>query len=79
MKQDSTHQTFETRIARLQEIVTAMEGVELSLEHGVNLYKEGIELSRACRAQLEKARNDIRILTEGTLRPFEDDGTESNP
>ena len=71
MKQSKTAQTFETRMARLQEIVTAMESGELPLEQGVNLYREGMELSRVCREQLEKARNDIRIYTEGALQPFD--------
>lgn len=76
MKESKNTQTFEVRMARLQEIVTALEDGALPLEKGVALYKEGMELSRACRLQLEKARNDIRIYTEGALRPFqpEEDG-----
>lgn len=77
MKQSKTALTFEARMARLQEIVGAMEGGELPLEQGVKLYREGMELSRACREQLEKARNDVRMYAEGALQPFETDDSDS--
>ena len=65
--------TFEERLKRLQEVVTALEEGELDLETSVKLYKEGLELSRSCREQLEKARNEVRILTEeGKEQPFDD-------
>lgn len=65
--------TFEERLRRLQDVVTALEGGDLELEASVKLYKEGLELSRACREQLEKARNEVRILTEaGTEEPFDE-------
>ena len=63
--------TFEERLRRLQEIVTALEISTLELEAGVRLYKEGLELSRACREQLETARNDIRILTVSGTESFD--------
>lgn len=68
---------FEDRLRRLQEIVLCLEngtdekGAELSLEESVKLYKEGLALSRACREQLEKVRNEIRLITEDeTLEAF---------
>lgn len=65
--------TFEERLRRLQEVVAALEGGELDLETSVRLYKEGLELSRSCREQLEKARNEVHILTEaGTEQPFDE-------
>lgn len=71
--------TFEDRLRRLQQIVQALENGsdgkenELSLERSVALYKEGLVLSRACREQLEKVRNDVRLIDEdGTLTPFPD-------
>lgn len=70
MSKKTQAKTFEARMERLQEIVTALEKGELPLEQGVDLYKEGMELSRACRGQLDKARNDIRVYTEEGLKPF---------
>lgn len=64
--------SFEDRLRRLQEIVAALENGELPLEDSVRLYKEGLALSRACREQLEKARNEVRLLTEEGLEPFDE-------
>lgn len=62
---------FEQQLARLQEIVEALEGTDLPLEKSVVLYKEGLTLARASREQLAKARNDIRIFTDGDLKDFD--------
>lgn len=64
--------TFEDRLRRLQEVVAALENGELPLEDSVRLYKEGLALSRACREQVEKARNEINLLTEEGLEPFDE-------
>lgn len=63
--------TFEKRLDRLGEIVDRLERGDLPLEDGVALYKEGLELARACGAQLEHARNDVKIVSEGLVREFE--------
>lgn len=70
-KKATVSMTFEERLRRSQEIVAALESGELALEESVRFYKEGLELSQACREQLEKARNEVRILTGGgTTQPF---------
>lgn len=68
--------TFEDRLRRLQEVVAALENGELPLEDSVRLYKEGLTLSRACREQVEKARNEINLLTEEGLEPFDEKQVE---
>ncbi len=70
-------ETFETRLARLKTIVEQLEDQELPLEDGVALFKEGVELAKNCREQVETAKNDVRILLKGALTEFpveEDDG-----
>ena len=57
--------SFEDRLRRLQEVVASLENGELPLE-------EGLTLSRSCREQLEKARNEVRLLTEEGLEPFDE-------
>lgn len=64
--------SFEERLRRLQEVVAALENGDLPLEDSVRLYKEGLSLSRSCREQLEKARNEVRILTEQGFEPFDE-------
>ncbi len=65
---------FEKQMARLQEIVTTLESSagsqSLSLEKSVALYKEGVELARTSRAQLEVVRHEVRLATEEGLKPF---------
>ncbi|MBR3881258.1 MAG: exodeoxyribonuclease VII small subunit [Mailhella sp.] len=63
--------SFEERLARLQQIVSALESGTAPLEESVALYKEGLTLATACREQLERARHDIRICSEGALAPFD--------
>ncbi len=82
MAAKKTVPSFEDRLRRLQEVVAALENGDLPLEDSVRLYKEGLTLSRSCREQLEKARNEVRILTERGLEPFDEkklaeDGEES--
>lgn len=56
---------FEKKMARLQEIVAALEKGDLPLEEGMALYKEGAECSRFCREQLEKAKHELVLWQDG--------------
>ena len=62
---------FEERLARLQAIVAALESGSTPLAESVALYKEGLAHAAACRKQLEQARHDIKIQTEGAFAPFD--------
>ena len=64
--------SFEDRLRRLQEVVASLENGQLPLEDRVRWYKEGLTRSRSCREQLEKARNEVRLLTEEGLEPFDE-------
>lgn len=74
---------FEKQMARLQEIVVALEGSHngsansLSLEKSVALYKEGVQLARESRAQLDAARHEVRLVTEEGLKPFAEDADDT--
>ena len=56
--------SFEKNIQELETIVRKLEDGELPLEEGVELFKKGMNLSKFCREQLEKARYEVRILSE---------------
>jgi exodeoxyribonuclease VII small subunit len=71
MKKKQSPETFDARLARLQEIVALLEAGALPLEEGLALYKEGMGLSKACREQLERARHEILLCTETGPQPFE--------
>ena len=55
--------TFESSMKRLDEIVKALEGDNLSLDESLDLYKEGVELSVDCKKSLENAKLQIKTLT----------------
>ena len=63
---------FEDAMARLQEIVTALEDGQQPLDKGIALYKEGAACARFCREQLDKARHEISVWQEGEAVPFTD-------
>ncbi len=50
---------FEKDLKRLEEISALLESDTLGLEEALNLYEEGIALSRNCIAALKKA--EVRI------------------
>ena len=54
--------TFESSMKRLDEIVKALEGDNLSLEESLDLYKEGVELSVECKKSLENAKLQVTTL-----------------
>ena len=64
--------SFEDQLKRLQVIVSELESSDIALEKSVALYKEGVELARACREQLKAARQEISILSEGIFAPFKE-------
>ena len=62
---------FEKKMARLEEIVRALEAGDVPLEEGMALYKEGAECSRLCRQQLDKARHELSLWQDGQESPFQ--------
>ena len=56
-KEDS----LESRFARLDEIVSAMDGDEITLDRN---YKEGLEQVKSCNALLDQVEKAMLILNE---------------
>ena len=55
---------FETALKRLEEIVKKLENGELSLDSALQLFEEGIKLSRFCHTKLEEAERRVEILVK---------------
>ena len=53
---------FEAALKRLEEIVRKLEGGELPLDTALELFEEGIQLSRFCNTTLEAAERRVEIL-----------------
>jgi exodeoxyribonuclease VII small subunit len=73
---------FEKSLARLEEVVKRLENTELSLDEAMNLFEEGVKLSRECQKQLEEAEGRVEILlkkADGKIAaaPFEPDDEAS--
>lgn len=56
--------SFEQALKRLEEIVTELEDESISLEKSIELYEEGIELSKLCTQTLEEAELRIQKVAE---------------
>ncbi len=72
---------FEKSLARLEEVVKRLESADLSLDEAMNLFEEGVKLSRECQKSLEEAEGRVEILlkkSDGKIsaEPFE---TEDEP
>jgi exodeoxyribonuclease VII small subunit len=57
---------FETALKRLEEIVKKLENGELSLDSALQLFEEGIKLSRFCHTKLEEAERRVEILVKNS-------------
>ncbi len=60
-KSDKTP-SFETNLQRLEAIVHQLEDADLPLEKSIELYEEGMKLSRVCHQQLQEAEGKVEIL-----------------
>ena len=61
---DTTEMTFEDAIARLEEIVRALESGSAALDESLALFEEGVGLVRLCTARLDSAEQKVKILTK---------------
>lgn len=64
--------TYEAAIKRLEEIVTMLEGGELSLDKSLKLYEEATELSAFCKKYLDEAEGKLTILSENVTAGVDD-------
>jgi exodeoxyribonuclease VII small subunit len=66
---------FEDCLARLEQIVTALETGNLPLEQSLKVFEEGIAMARHCSRYLEDAQRRVEMLVKddtgaATTRPF---------
>jgi exodeoxyribonuclease VII small subunit len=54
--------TFEESLKKLDEIVGQLESGNLPLEDSIKLFEEGVQLSAACKQELETAEGKVQIL-----------------
>jgi exodeoxyribonuclease VII small subunit len=67
---------FETSLEELERIVRELEQGELTLEKSLELFEQGVKLSRECQERLTQAERRIEILMRDNqgraeARPFD--------
>ena len=63
--------TFESSVARLEEIVSELEGDSLALDRALQLFEEGVERLREASAELARAEAQVKLLVERTDGTFD--------
>ena len=68
------NKTFEESMARLEQIVRAMERGDVALEESLKLFQEGTDLVRNCQKLLDEAQLQVKmIMTAPDGSPVEED------
>jgi exodeoxyribonuclease VII small subunit len=67
---------FESSLEELERIVRELEQGELTLEKSLELFEQGVKLSRDCQDRLSQAERRIEILMRdnqgrASVRPFD--------
>jgi exodeoxyribonuclease VII small subunit len=65
------NQSFESCLDELEKVVQELEAGDLSLDRSLELFERGVQLSEACRKQLEDAETRVETLIrkDGKLQP----------
>jgi exodeoxyribonuclease VII small subunit len=71
---------FEKAFQQLEKIVQRLEGEELPLDDSLQLFEEGIRLSRFCHQRLEEVEKKIELILadakgQPVTEPFEEEET----
>lgn len=77
---------FEKAMERLEVIVEELEKGELDIDRSLEIFEEGIKMSRVCSKKLEEAEKKIEKLTRDEkgefiteLFPDEDENSNDEP
>ncbi len=73
--------TFEKALERLEKIVAELENPEKGLEASLELFEEGVALSRFCRGKLEEIQKRVDVVLKETpeglvTEPLDDEGED---
>ncbi|MDR0734802.1 MAG: exodeoxyribonuclease VII small subunit [Elusimicrobiota bacterium] len=75
--------TFEAKLARLEEIVNILDGESLNLDDAAILFEEGTELSKQLSLKLKEIKFKVEALrakgADLELEPFSDEPQKQNP
>ncbi len=63
-RKEAPEPTFEQALGRLEEIVRELEEGQGDLERSLELFEEGVGLTRLCGRKLDEAQRRIEVLME---------------
>ncbi|HYP27885.1 MAG TPA: exodeoxyribonuclease VII small subunit [Blastocatellia bacterium] len=61
----NTEKSFESSLRELEQIVDELEAGDLPLEKSLELFEQGVRLSRECQKRLDDAERKVEILLKG--------------
>ncbi len=67
--------TFEKALARLEEIVKALEAANTPLDESLSLFEEGSKLVKFCNEKISTAEKKVKLITEAEGMAIEQDFT----
>ena len=62
--------SYEAALAELESLVARLESGDMPLDQLLSGYQRGAQLLAFCRERLEAVENQIKVLDEGTLKPW---------
>ena len=62
---EQTNMKFEEALARLEEIVRALDSGAAPLDESLALFEEGVRLVKLCSEKLDSAEQTVKILVRG--------------
>ncbi len=67
---------YEEAVKELENILSALEGGDISLDEALKLFEKSVELSKVCFEKLKQTEGKVEIikkqLDEITIKPFDD-------
>jgi exodeoxyribonuclease VII small subunit len=65
-----TPASYEAALEELEQLVGLIESGQLPLEQLLTGYQRGAELLQFCRDKLQAVEHQIKVLDQGTLKPW---------
>ena len=62
--------SYEAALEELEQLVAQLDAGKLPLDQLLTRYQRGAELLQFCRDRLQAVENQIKVLDEGTLKPW---------
>ena len=69
-KHSSVPASYDAALQELEQLVARLESGDMPLEQLLTQYQRGAELLKFCRERLEAVETQVKVLDQGTLKPW---------